>query len=159
MSNVEKMLTRDDVKKLAKKEAKLLIAPLQKTVVALKQRIIELEKLVKGEEKVQEEEKIRAAAERSTKVVRKPMFHGKKITKLRKRLHLTQAEFAELLGVNMFSVSHWELGKNVPRAAQQAKILELRELSRPELRKRLNTVRTVLDAKADEKKEKAAKND
>lgn len=159
MSNVEKMLTRDDVKKLTKKEAKLLIAPLQKTVVALKQRIIELEKLVKGEEKVQEEEKIRAAAERSTKVVRKPMFHGKKITKLRKRLHLTQAEFAELLGVNMFSVSHWELGKNVPRAAQQAKILELRELSRPELRKRLNTVRTVLDAKADEKKEKAAKND
>lgn len=157
MSGTEKLLTKEDVKKLAKKEAKLLVAPLLKTVTSLKQRITELEKMVKGEAKVQEEEKIRAAAERSTKVVRKPMFHGKKITRLRKRLHLTQAEFAQMLGVNMFSVSHWELGKNVPRASQQAKILELRELPRPELRKRLNAVRALLDARNEEKKENAKK--
>lgn len=157
MSNVEKMLTRDDVKKLAKKEAKLLIAPLQKTILSLKGRIIELEKMVKGEAKVQEEEKIRAAAERSTKVVRKPMFHGKKIAKLRKRLHLTQAEFARLLGVNMFSVSHWELGKNVPRASQQAKILELRELSRPELRKRLQSLQTAPEVQPDTEEKKEEK--
>ena len=36
MSGTEKLLTKEDVKKLAKKEAKLLVAPLLKTVTCLK---------------------------------------------------------------------------------------------------------------------------
>ena len=88
MAEAERSLTKEEVRKLAKKEAKLLISQLQKTVTSLKQRIAELEKMVKGEAKAQEEEKLRAAAERSAKVVKKPMFHGKKITRLRKRLGL-----------------------------------------------------------------------
>ena len=154
MAEAERSLTKEEVRKLAKKEAKLLISQLQKTVTSLKQRIAELEKMVKGEAKAQEEEKLRAAAERSAKVVKKPMFHGKKITRLRKRLHLTQAEFAAMLGVNMFSVSHWELGKNIPRSAQQTKILEIRNLSKGELRKRLAAIQDTPDASGSEKEEK-----
>jgi hypothetical protein len=41
----------------------------------------------------------------------------------------------------MFSVSHWELGKNLPRQAQQEKLEELRTLPRKVLQERLAPIR------------------
>ncbi len=40
---------------------------------------------------------------------------GKEIKELRKKLGLTQEEFAKLLGVGYTTVNRWENGKNEPR--------------------------------------------
>lgn len=43
----------------------------------------------------------------------------------RKNAHLTQAEFAEKMGVSVFTVSMWENGKTEPRLSQAREISKL----------------------------------
>ena len=140
---------QEEVKRLAKREIKVATASLQKTVMELKRKVAVLERALAITGKESAKEKITAispaekAVETETKPVKgkKSRFSGKKIIRLRKRLHLSQAELAELVGVNMFSVSHWELGKNLPRQAQQDKLEEIRTLPRKILQERLAPIR------------------
>ena len=45
-----------------------------------------------------------------------------RLVKLRARMGWTQAEMAELLGVNQATVSRWEAGLGAPRAAAMVRI-------------------------------------
>ncbi|MBR2365239.1 MAG: helix-turn-helix transcriptional regulator [Lentisphaeria bacterium] len=154
-----KSVLQEEIRRLARKEVKLANAPLIKMIGELKRKVASLERLLAAAEKkssvpvaadtvCKEEGKadVKCDAEAGQKE-KKPRFYGKKIIRLRKRLHLSQAELAEMVGVNMFSVSHWELGKNVPRQAQQEKLAEIRALPRKELRERLAVVRIALQEK------------
>ena len=140
---------QEEVKRLAKREIKTATASLLKTVMELKRKVAVLERALAAAGKEPVKEKITVnvpavkAVETEEKTVKgkKSRFSGKKIIRLRKRLHLSQAELAELVGVNMFSVSHWELGKNLPRQAQQEKLEELRTLPRKVLQERLAPIR------------------
>lgn len=144
-----KGVLQDEIKRLAKREIKAATAPLQKTIMELKRKVAVLERTLAVSEKESAKEKITAAAsaEKAVETEAKPAkgkksrFSGKKIIRLRKRLHLSQAELAALVGVNMFSVSHWELGKNLPRQAQQDKLEELRTLPRKTLQEKLAPIR------------------
>lgn len=40
------------------------------------------------------------------------------IKEMRKKLHISQAEFAEAMGVSMRTVGSWERGESLPRAEQ-----------------------------------------
>ena len=44
-------------------------------------------------------------------------WDARSITELRRRLHMTQAEFARELGVRQQTVSEWETGRYLPRGA------------------------------------------
>jgi DNA-binding transcriptional regulator YiaG len=43
------------------------------------------------------------------------MITNKDIKKIRKGLRLTQAAFAEILGVDCSAITHWESGRTYPR--------------------------------------------
>ena len=53
------------------------------------------------------------------------MTYQEAIKKLRKKLILTQTEFAELLGVSFQSINRWETGKHEPTIKVKRKIVEL----------------------------------
>ncbi|MBP5182698.1 MAG: helix-turn-helix domain-containing protein [Lentisphaeria bacterium] len=155
-----KQVLQEEIRRLAKKEVKQAVAPLAALASELKRRVAQLERQLAGTEKkivpapaAKQEEGDKAAASKKEKT---PRFHGKKIARLRKRLHLSQAELAEMVGVNMFSVSHWELGKNVPRPAQQKSLEEIRVMPRKELRQRLAVVHAALRAKKGKKENPSA---
>jgi transcriptional regulator with XRE-family HTH domain len=49
------------------------------------------------------------------------------IRELRQRLHLTQEQFAQKVGVTYSTVNHWENGKRVPQPFLVRRLLELKE--------------------------------
>lgn len=53
------------------------------------------------------------------------MNYKEKIKELRKKLLLTQTEFADLLGVSLASVARRELGENEPTMKIKRKLKEL----------------------------------
>jgi len=55
----------------------------------------------------------------------------------RQRLGLTQAQMGRLLGVSPLSVYKWETGQVMPRAAQLAKIADLKKVGVREARRRI----------------------
>ena len=61
------------------------------------------------------------------------MKYAVAIKKLRKKLLLTQSEFAELLGVKLVTVSRWESGKFEPTMKVKRKLRELFEKNNIEI--------------------------
>ena len=61
-------------------------------------------------------------------------------------------ELAALLGASNFSVGHWESGKSVPRAAQQAKISALLALPNEAIREKLAAIPLKTSRSGDEEK-------
>lgn len=58
---------------------------------------------------------------------------AKHIMKLRKNRHMTQGDFAELLGVGVSTVSDWETGKKLPRAGAIENLSRLFNVSKSSL--------------------------
>lgn len=61
------------------------------------------------------------------------MKYAVAIKKLRKKLLLTQSEFAELLGVKLVTVSRWESGKFEPTMRVKRKLRDLFEKNNIEI--------------------------
>ncbi len=61
------------------------------------------------------------------------MKYAVAIKKLRKKLLLTQNEFAELLGVTLVTVSRWESGKFEPTMRVKRQLRELFEKNNIEI--------------------------
>ena len=53
-----------------------------------------------------------------------PKYQEKQIKEIRNKLKLTQAVFAEVLGVSIKTVEAWESGRNIPNGSAQ-RILDL----------------------------------
>jgi DNA-binding transcriptional regulator YiaG len=49
------------------------------------------------------------------------------IKELRERLHMTQEQFAQKVGVTYSTVNHWENGKRSPQPFLVRRLLELKE--------------------------------
>lgn len=64
-------------------------------------------------------------------------FRADGFASLRKKLGLSAALMAQLLGVSIQSVYHWETGKSRPRAAQLQTIAAVRKLGKKEVAARL----------------------
>ena len=52
---------------------------------------------------------------------------AKTIIEAREKFHLTQAQFAELVGVNERTLKRWELEENKPRDLQMVRIAKIIE--------------------------------
>jgi len=116
-----KQTFQDEVRRLARKELKAFEAKInehKKTINALTKRISVLEKkqAVAPAAAKPAAEAVQAAAPAADG--RKARFSPKSLVKFRKKYSLSQKALAILLGVTPFTVSHWEIGKNRPRANQ-----------------------------------------
>ena len=157
-----KQTFQDEVRRLARKELKAFEAKIneqKKTISALTKRVNELEKKAAAPAAAKPaSESVQAAAPAAEG--RKARFSPKSLVKFRKKYSLSQKALAVLLGVTPFTVSHWEIGKNRPRANQIESFSALAKLGK---RKVLALVAekapTELPApkKAAPKKAKAAK--
>ena len=127
-----KLSFQEEVRRLARKEVKAAsetLAAQQKTIRELTKRIAALEKkqaaVVVPAPAVAENKPADVPAD-----TRKARFSPKTIQKFRKKYGISQKAVAAILGVTVFAVSHWELGKNRPRATQVAAISALTKLGK-----------------------------
>lgn len=136
-----KAVLSEEIRRLAKKEVKAAVLPLSKiiseqrhAISELKKRIAELEKSCAASKKVAAAD---AAVSTPAADDKKLRLNAAGIARIRKKLKLTQSEFAKLLGVSAHSVFIWEKGDVSPRQDTKAAICALRTVGKREIKRRL----------------------
>ncbi len=154
-----KQIFSDEIRRLARKEIKIALEPMQKMIAAQRAQIVELRRQVRELEKVSGP--VAAVVETTAqenaenkKISRR--ITGKRIVAMRNKMKLSQAQFAELLGVSLSSIVNWEKDKRTPRASQKELIANLRLLGKREVAKRLDAAGMPLKATARKKKTEVA---
>ena len=136
-----KQIFSDEIRRLSRKEIKIALEPLVKSLAYQRQTIVELRRQLKALEKQTgfvapaAPEKMPELPAAGKAVVRR--INGKRLTDMRTKMKLSQAQFAALLGVSLSTIVNWEKDKRAPRAAQKEKIAALRTLGKREIAKRL----------------------
>ncbi len=137
MANIASLL-KDEIIRLAKKEIRIETESLKRSsaqyrsdIAALKRQVGQLQKQVTGLEKSISRQ---TQAEPKTETAHKARFTSKGFITLRKKLGLSAAEAAGLIGVTPQSIYSWEAGSSSPRAQQLANIVVLRGMGKKEVR-------------------------
>lgn len=140
MTNIATVL-KSEISRLARKQSRAEVEGLRKIVsaqrteiAALKKRMQDVEKALKTLAKIQSTEagakpKQVAQADEASPHLR---FNAKGFASNRKRLGLSAAEFALLIGTTQQSIFSWERGKTHPRAKFLPAIAELRGIGKRE---------------------------
>jgi DNA-binding transcriptional regulator YiaG len=125
---------KSEVSRLAKKEVrsetktlKSASAQYRSEIAALKRRLLALEALVKKQGRSSAKVATNGSEDESETSLR---FRASGFSSLRKKLDLSAAEMAQLLGVSAQSVYHWEAGKSKPRASQLPAIAAVRKMGK-----------------------------
>ncbi|MCX8119004.1 MAG: helix-turn-helix domain-containing protein [Desulfobacterota bacterium] len=158
MGKVESVI-KSEIVRLARREVRQIANPLKKEVWALKNTLAQLRKAVSQLERFaslqrrQWEEKppLKAAPEE----VATARFHPKLIRSLRRRLGLSQRDFARLAGVTPLAVYQWETGVFKPSKQKKEVLVALRKLGRREAKKLLEEMKTLEKKKTPPPEKKA----
>ena len=142
MSNLATAL-KDEMKRSTRKEIKTLTTVLRRSsaqhrrdIASLKRTVTELEsKVVLLEKKTWSSSPLAGAKTEEAENVR---FSAKGLASQRKRLHLSVADYATLIGVSVPTLYNWENGRTRPRTAQLLSIASLRGITKKEARARLD---------------------
>jgi len=142
MLDVGKVL-KDEISRLARKEAKQVAEPLMKrtqelrnTLRAQRQEIAALRKeLARKQDKITKSLIVAGSVKNGQEP--KVRIRSESFISHRKRFRLSQREMALLLGVSPLTISHWELGKSSPRDQNRSAFAELRNMSAREVKERL----------------------
>ncbi len=141
MGKVETVL-KAEIARLSRRETRGLIAKHIEELRRLRRRVLELEeevrvlKAARAQEQVQT--KIRTAAETVAGAQAAAVRVSPRLIRaLRRRLGISQADLAGLVGVSTVAVGQWESGRSRPRSASKARIAALRSVGRREVRRLL----------------------
>lgn len=139
------ILLKTEISRLARKEVRAETEPLKKILAQKKAEILDLKRRLahlesatkkhKGDISSASKDGIRGSKPEQAQGLR---FRAAGLVSLRKRLGLTGADMAKLLGVSIQSVYHWESGKTKPRASQLVLIAQIRKLGKKGATERLN---------------------
>lgn len=134
---------KSEVSRLAKREVKSEVQTLKSAsaqyrsdIAALKRRVAALESQLKKLVKAGGKQTNAAEQLSDEKTLR---FRMDGFITLRKKLGLTAAQMATLIGVSAQSVYHWEAGKSRPRASQLPAIAALRKMRKAEIYENLES--------------------
>jgi DNA-binding transcriptional regulator YiaG len=126
-----------EIVRLARKEARQLVAPANRSAVAarhdmaaLKRRIAELEREFVSVKKAGLRNS--AAAEEAPSASAVIRYSGKGVRAQRERFGMSARDFGMLLGVSSQAIYNWEQGVARPRPALLEKLTALRELGKRE---------------------------
>lgn len=143
MPNIMSVL-KQEIIRLARKELKGQTLVLKKASAQHRRDIAELKRQVAGLNKpvavLQKAVLKKLPAVPATEGA-KVRFTAKGLVAQRKRLALSAADYAKLVGVSGLTVYKWEAGKNRPRKAQVAALAALRNLGKREALARLATLK------------------
>lgn len=140
MPNIALVL-KNEIARIVRKELRGEFQATKKAVSAYRSQIAQLKRQVKSlEQQLKKTSKGagKAAAEQTedgdaTKI----RFSAKGLAGQRKRLGLSVAAAAKLLGVSAQSVMNWESGKTRPRESQLGAIAALRKMGKKEVAEKL----------------------
>ena len=151
MPNFSKLF-QEEVRRLAKKETKDELARLKKDSVELrralsdlKKKFAALQKAVRAGGRGAKPAREAAAEGEATEGADRTRISSKTIITLRKRMGLTQAEFAKLVGVTGQSIYQWESkeGQLRFRGGAKERINAIKSIGAREARKRLEAMNVV----------------
>ncbi len=138
MGKIEAVV-KSEVTRLARKEVRAVCGPLGRDVRELKQAVSRLTKIVAALEKVaaewrQQKQERRAKLEAPDEEVTAARFSPDLIRKLRRRLGLSQKQFAVLVEVSAVAVWSWETGRTRPTKQNKKSLVALRKLGKREVK-------------------------
>lgn len=149
MPNIAKIL-KEEISRVARRELRSQLEGMRKSVtqhqreiISLKARSKALERQVatlekKALEKKALEPEATPAVEPAAKQAR---FVPKGLVSMRKRLGLSAADLAGLMGVTAQTIYNWEGGTTRPKAEQQAKLASLRSVGKRQIRAHIDAQR------------------
>ena len=136
---------RDEIARIARKEVRAQTGEFKKAsaqyrthIAALRRRVDELERQLKRVGKASARASAAPAEDDADGPQRR--FSPKRLAAQRRKLGLSAADFATLLGVSGQSVYKWEHGEARPRARQLEAIAALRGIGKREAAARLEKV-------------------
>ena len=124
MSELTKIL-RSEIKRVAKREARWLVAPTRKSSIVAKQELVA---------------KDVGAVFKPVDAGRKIRFSARGVRVQRERLGMSAEDFGKLLGVSSQSIYNWEHGSAKPRSALLAKLALVRAIGKREALARLRSL-------------------
>lgn len=143
MPDIAKVL-KEEIQRLARKEIRAATANLRKDTIALKRAVNEQKRRIDALERQNKKLHAGAAKPKGEKQdaespVVNARISAKMIKSIRKRLGLSQAQLAKLLGVNGQTVYQWEHkeGRLTFRRNIKERIVEIRNLGAREAKKLL----------------------
>lgn len=142
MPNIGTVL-KQEIARVARKEQKGELQQLKKSVAQYRGQIAELRRRLQAlEQQVRRQSRSGgraavAAAPKEEEEGPQLRFSAKGLAAQRKRLGLSAASVARILGVSALSVYKWESGKTRPRARQLEAISALRKMGKREAQAKL----------------------
>lgn len=153
MGKVEAII-KSEIVRLAKREMRKVTIPLRKdvwtlknTVSKLRKTVLNLERFIALQKKEWEKKPPLKAAPEEVETSR---VSPRLIQSLRKRLGLSQRDFATLAGVTPLAVYQWESGVFKPKKEKKGVLVALRKLGRRDARKLLEEMKTAKTEKKTE---------
>ena len=155
MPNIAKVF-REEISRISRHEAKVAVTPIRKPTVRLRKDVASLKTRLAALEKAHKELQAIAAKCQATQpapvpeTAEKGWISGKGVKTLRKRLGLTQGEFAKLVGVSTQSVVVWESKSTMLKFLDKTKaaVFAVRGIGAREAKARLAALAPVKVKKA-----------
>jgi transcriptional regulator with XRE-family HTH domain len=131
---------KDEISRLSRKAIRKEVLPLRRATATYRREIAALKRAVAALERRAKSLAKTAAPRNGAPTVADgtPIrFVSKGLVSLRKRLGISAADLARLLGVSMQSIYNWEHKKATPRKEQVAAIAALRSIGKKDAQSRL----------------------
>ena len=133
---------KDEIRRLARKEIKAETGATKQAVAQYRREIASLKRqLQKQEKKIafleKQERKRLEEPPANEEAVENIRFSARSVAAQRKRLGLSAADYAKLVGVSAVTIYSWEAGKTRPRQEQLAALVAIRGIGKKEAQKRL----------------------
>jgi DNA-binding transcriptional regulator YiaG len=140
MPNIAVVL-KEEITRLARKETKVHLDPLKKTIAEQRRTIADLKRrlgrLERNQGFLEKQEKRRLVAAPKADDAEGVRFSPKWVAADRKRLGISARDYAQLVGVSMLTIYNWEKGKGKPRAKALASWANVRGIGKREALRRL----------------------
>ena len=133
---------KDEIRRLARKEIKAETGATKQAVAQYRREIASLKRQLRKQEKkiafLEDQERRRLEEpQASDKAVESARFSARSVAAQRKRLSLSAADYAQLIGVSALTIYNWESGKTRPRKEQLAALVAIRGMGKREAQRRL----------------------
>jgi len=144
MPNIGAVL-KEEVARLARKEIRSEVGATKKAVAQYRREIAALKRQVQEQARklsfLEAQESRRLSKQPAESLAEGARFSPKWLKLHRKRLGLSAADYAKLVGVTPLTIYNWELGKARPRPKQLAGWVAIRDLRKREALRRLEMLK------------------